>query len=1305
MSMNQNLLKYHITAEFLSTLRTENTLIGIDKHLQIQTLLKQLPDDLDTEALKLALIPLIAQSPQEQERLYETFDQCVKRLEETQLVLENEPSTPSDNFPSRTLSGWRVWAVGVILMALCIGGYFLYKKFNPPIVTPPPKVEINPNTNPNDTVKVVEKPQNTGEVNYFVENKPYPFPNHLDDYDIDISPTQQWLSNNWAWLRWVLAAILTALLVAIWRYRAWKRRKLVAQQDPNDKPPYIWNINIEGIEPVLMGTHLDSVTHKLRQRSQTDTMRMDVERTINATVEQGGMPVFKYKQLTSPTDYLLLIDRQSVRNHRAKLFDALFEAFKAQEVEIARYFFDSDVRVCYNEDFPNGISIADLQQRYYQARLLIVGTGAQLLSPMSGKAAAWTTVFNQWRNRALFSPKPLKTWGYDERQLSTLFTTLPATLQSLGFWVEEVDAGADAHFEGWQEKIDDAPQAPILPDDNDPLPVLQLFFERDLVRWVAACAIYPTLHWDLTLWLGQHIATPSPPTPRGGDHAQGLGANSPSGGRGAESNSPSGSRGAESNSPSGGRGEAATFDNLTQICRLSWFVKGEMPNETRTALLNWLEKNDAPLLTHLRSAIAIELQKNPPPKDSAAFDKFRMNIALNQWLSTTDAQEKKALEDEISQFLERGTEADFTVIKYLHTPRTALDFIVPDAWKKFVYPAGFPALGWLKEVKDLRWLIPLWLLGLVALFYPYNFKTNNCSNDKIVQLTVNDTTRYFCLADPLSALAYQEQWVHEALAKDNKALADSLLVPDERLGNFFKIEGRVGNTDSYLVAVKVGDNSPLVQKSMKLHPLSMGLLLKETQRQDSSVQRLLQERDRNIAVDFYLLAKRFYEKGQKNSACKMLLLAVKFDSLDNDIAKANILHCATASLIKWDIDSAIGGNVMELVRRNQPLADVQIRSAGVDTRTDAKGNFTLRLPPNYPFETITLSFSKNGYLPINQTFMVDKVKQFPTVRLVQDASKPTELPQPPVDTPKKPITTPPIVTTPPSVSTTNDTAKKIVNTNQQQPETPNTKPETLLAPATIFVKGGTFTMGCTKEQDSDCEDNEKPAHQVTLNDFNIGQFEVTVEQFAGFITDMRYKTDADKEGFSYVWTGKTYETKKNVNWKCDVTGKIRPQDEYKHPVIHVSWNDATAYCQWLSSKTGKKYRLPTEAEWEYAARGGSKSRNFKYSGSDNIKEVAWYGDNSENKTHIVGTKKANELGIYDMSGNVWEWCADWYDSYNSSAVSTTVSNPTGAVKGEDRVFRGGSWYFYAQFSRVSYRSHYTPTARFNDLGFRVLISL
>lgn len=153
------------------------------------------------------------------------------------------------------------------------------------------------------------------------------------------------------------------------------------------------------------------------------------------------------------------------------------------------------------------------------------------------------------------------------------------------------------------------------------------------------------------------------------------------------------------------------------------------------------------------------------------------------------------------------------------------------------------------------------------------------------------------------------------------------------------------------------------------------------------------------------------------------------------------------------------------------------------------------------------------------------------------------------------------------------------------------------------------------------------------------------------------------------------------------------------PVEQVSWEEAQEFIRKLNRMTGKNYRLPTEAEWEYAARGGSKSHGYKYSGSNSIGDVAWYEGNSGDKTHPVGQKQPNELGLYDMSGNVFEWCSDRYGGYSSSAQN----NPKGPSNGSSlRVCRGGGWYFSSRYCRVSYRLSRYPGDCSYSLGFRVV---
>lgn len=222
-------------------------------------------------------------------------------------------------------------------------------------------------------------------------------------------------------------------------------------------------------------------------------------------------------------------------------------------------------------------------------------------------------------------------------------------------------------------------------------------------------------------------------------------------------------------------------------------------------------------------------------------------------------------------------------------------------------------------------------------------------------------------------------------------------------------------------------------------------------------------------------------------------------------------------------------------------------------------------------------------------------------------------------------------------------------------------------PVMIIVKGGTFTMGGT-------ENDEKPVHSVMVNDFSMSKYEITVTEYKTF---------------------------------CKATGRTMPKTpswglKENYPIVNVNFNDASAYCNWLSIVTGKKYRLPTDAEWEYAARGGAKSKAFLYAGSNTLDEVGWNSSNAGDQAQAVGLKKANELGLYDMSGNVMEWCNDWYnDSYY--AISPTI-NPQGATSGSNHILRGGSWYHSASFCRVAFRTGNRPSDRYDSRGFRVVLS-
>ena len=249
----------------------------------------------------------------------------------------------------------------------------------------------------------------------------------------------------------------------------------------------------------------------------------------------------------------------------------------------------------------------------------------------------------------------------------------------------------------------------------------------------------------------------------------------------------------------------------------------------------------------------------------------------------------------------------------------------------------------------------------------------------------------------------------------------------------------------------------------------------------------------------------------------------------------------------------------------------------------------------------------------------------------------------------------------------------------------------------IPIGGGTFQMG-----DARGDADEKPVRRVAVPSFYLGKTEVTLAQFGAFVQASGYRSDAERGDGSYAWTALGWVKIAGVDWRCDEKGQKRAAGEQDFPVVHVSWNDAAQYCNWLSTMQQLKpvyhfgqdtlwadssangYRLPTEAEWEYAAGGGTMAPRWRFAGGQQIAEVAWYAGNSMKSAHPVACKKPNALGLYDCTGNVWEWCQP-----DKSATKGTCG------------IRGGSWSNNPAHCRISNRSQRYADMRDCNLGFRV----
>jgi len=217
----------------------------------------------------------------------------------------------------------------------------------------------------------------------------------------------------------------------------------------------------------------------------------------------------------------------------------------------------------------------------------------------------------------------------------------------------------------------------------------------------------------------------------------------------------------------------------------------------------------------------------------------------------------------------------------------------------------------------------------------------------------------------------------------------------------------------------------------------------------------------------------------------------------------------------------------------------------------------------------------------------------------------------------------------------------------------------------VLIEGGSFTMGCVIPNDTECYAQERPRHTVTLNNFYMCKFDVTQKEWKALMG-----------------------TTPSGKWCAEC------------PVVNVTWFDAQQFINKLNQISNKNYRLPTEAEWEYASKGGNKSHGYKYAGGNDATAVAWYDSTIAKEIHPVGQKAANELGLYDMSGDVWQWCSDWFnDKYYSNSPS---NNPSGPASGTSRSVRGGSWWGPLRDCRIANRDQFPPESKDDDVGFRIV---
>ena len=263
----------------------------------------------------------------------------------------------------------------------------------------------------------------------------------------------------------------------------------------------------------------------------------------------------------------------------------------------------------------------------------------------------------------------------------------------------------------------------------------------------------------------------------------------------------------------------------------------------------------------------------------------------------------------------------------------------------------------------------------------------------------------------------------------------------------------------------------------------------------------------------------------------------------------------------------------------------------------------------------------------------------------------------------------------------------------------------------VLIPAGSFLMGSDKAKDSQAYDDELPQHTVTLGDYYIGKFEVTNAQFGVFVQATGYKTTAETAGSGYVWTGTEWKDTKGADWRHPRGPDTNIDNKAQHPVLQVSWHDAIAFCDWLSKTSGRKVTLPSEAEWEKAARGAD-GRIYPWGNDAPSKDLLNFNQNVGDTTPVgqYSPKGDSPYGAADMAGNAWEWTRSvWGKDVNTPAfkypyVAGDGREDLNAGEEERRVVRGGAWYLNDQDVRAAIRNRILPAYRSSDRGVRVVIS-
>jgi hypothetical protein len=636
---------------FLEYLRLNKFGVGVSHYARVQQVLDHLGGDLrpdDPEYLKGFLCPIFASTEEEQRRFSKLYDDYVEYCRKTIKIWpksgaivgppvglvkpearHGEPKGSRHIAASHTLGGWRTvirrklrpTAVAVIAFGVAgLGVIICLSVMNR-------RGEVGgalvPTPIPTATVTLV----NVG------TTSPTPTPSPLS------TPTPEPRKPDPPPLFYLTVAGTLLLPFVLYTLLHSRLRALDRQRYENKKPPFKWPLRAPALAIRLYDSEEFRRAARLLRRRQVDEFfRLDIGATVSATIHSLGYPSFCYKPATRVPEYLALVERASTHDHQARLFDEMVKALRREGLVVTRYFYGEDPLVCCDEGGVNYVRLEKLKQRHAGHRLLLFGSGGQLLDPVTGRMAEWTGVFANWHERAVLTPE--SDWGWREHILSEMFVVAPADVRGLLTLVNHMESPASRASSSWP------------PADPNPLPreaegaatldAVRDYLGPQFFQWLCACAVYTELRWELTLMLGS-----LPSAPEG----------------------------------------VVNEDGLLRLSRLPWFRKGAISDQARARLIEALNPawRDAS-----RAAVVKLLEESPPPTDTFASDIYNLELALQRWLLLKDKASLRGLRGALKRLPSRQVLRSKVLGNFLKAvPHKFFGLRLPDIF----YRRGIPALG------------------------------------------------------------------------------------------------------------------------------------------------------------------------------------------------------------------------------------------------------------------------------------------------------------------------------------------------------------------------------------------------------------------------------------------------------------------------------------------------------------------------------------------------------------------------------------------------------------------------------------